>query len=117
MASFTTLTTILIAAYVLGSVTYQLWGRKKMRPQDILPFSVTGALLGEAIWGSYLPSGPVVLGAHIVVILFAVPLMVSFDVLRQNGGWYRLMQMAKNPKALISKISSTASPATAAGAK
>lgn len=117
MVSFTTLTTILITAYVLGSVTYQLWGRKKMRPQDILPFSVAGALLGEAVWGSYLPSGPMVLGAHIVVILFAVPLMVSFDVLRQDGGWNRLAQMAKNPKALFSKPSSTASPATAAGAK
>ena len=116
MVSFTTLSTILIAAYVLGSITYELWGRKNMRPQDILPFSIAGAFLGEGIWGAYLPSGPLVLGAHIVVILFAVPLAVTVDVIRQDG-FGRVIQMAKNAKGSKSKASSSTAPAGAAGAK
>ena len=114
MVSFTTLSTILIAAYVLGSITYQLWGRRNMRPQDILPFSVAGAFLGEAIWGAYLPSGPVVLGAHIVVLLFAVPLAVTADVVRQDG-FDRIVRLVKRNS--TSEASTTAAPAGAAGAK
>ena len=120
MVSFTTLSTILIAAYVLGSITYQLWGHKKMRPQDILPFSVAGAFLGEAVWGTYLVAGPTVLGAHIVVILFAVPFAVTADVIRQDG-FTRIVQLVKNLKGSVSKSksssSSSAAPAGAAGAK
>ena len=116
MVSFTTLSTILIAAYVLGSITYQLWGRKNMRPQDILPFSIAGAFLGEAVWGAYLPSGPMVLGAHILVLLFAVPLAVTADVIRQDG-FDRIVQLVKNPKRSASQNRVSAAGAGAAGAK
>ena len=116
MVSFTTLTTILIAAYVLGSITYQLWGRKNMRPQEVLPFSIAGAFLAEGIWGAYLVAGPTVLGAHIVVLLFAVPFAVTTDVIRQDG-FTRIVQMVKNLKGSVSKSSSSAAPAGAAGAK
>ena len=94
---------MLVFAYAFGGVWYHVLDHTPSHWLRAVSYPLMGIVLGEGLWASYLPSGPGVLGVHVVIALFATLIMVSLDVMVEsrkmpfslrhiqhwaaNGGW------------------------------
>ena len=76
---------MVVFAYAFGMVWYHALGRPSTDWLRTMAYPLVGIIIGEGLWANYLPAGPAVSGAHVVVALFASFLAVSLDVILESG--------------------------------
>ncbi len=96
METFTVLVMVFAIAYAWGTVCYQFLGFQRDKWYQVLPFAVTGVLVGEALWAGYFVAGPAMLGIHPVVALFAIPVAITADLMHRGVGIGAFTQNFRN---------------------
>lgn len=104
MEMFTVLVMVFAIAYAWGTVCYQFLGYQRDKWYEVLPFAVSGVLLGEALWAGYFAAGPALLGIHPVVALFAIPVAITADLMHRGVGIGAFTKNFRNNPATLHSV-------------
>ena len=75
----------LVYGFSFGLVWYHLMGASNRDWLRMIGYPLVGVILGEAVWSTYMVSGPAVMGLHPVVALFSSFIAVYLDMSREAG--------------------------------
>ena len=73
------LAAMLVFAYAFGNVFYHVVGRSKNHWLETMAYPMTGIILGEGVWVTYMASGPAIIGIHPVVALASTMIAVLLE--------------------------------------